>query len=72
MFAEERSEARCDRLFLTFVLARASSSVGRLRPGLPLFVVLIILTLRDPPRPGPAHPREHGDYAAPKSPDPKQ
>ena len=27
----------------------------------------IILTLRDPPRPGPAHPREHGDSAAPKS-----
>ena len=23
----------------------------------------MILTLRDPPRPGPAHPREHGDSA---------
>ena len=32
----------------------------------------VILTLRDPPRPGPAHPREHGDSAAPKSLDPKQ
>ena len=32
----------------------------------------IIKTLRDPPRPGPAHPREHGDSAAPKSLDPKQ
>ena len=32
----------------------------------------LILTLRDPPRPGPAHPREHGDSAAPKSLDPKQ
>ena len=29
-------------------------------------------TLRDPPRPGPAHPREHGGSAAPKSLDPKQ
>ena len=34
--------------------------------------VELILTLRDPPRPGPAHPREHGDSAAPKSLDPKQ
>ena len=25
-------------------------------------VVALILTLRDPPRPGPAHPREHGDW----------
>ena len=32
----------------------------------------LILTLRDPPRPGPAHPHEHGDSAAPKSLDPKQ
>ena len=32
----------------------------------------LILTLRDPPRPGPAHPREHGDSAAPKSLDPQQ
>ena len=31
----------------------------------------VILTLRDPPRPGPAHPREHDDSAAPKSLDPK-
>ena len=31
----------------------------------------VFLTLRDPPRPGPAHPREHGDSAAPKSLDPK-
>ena len=30
------------------------------------------VTLRDPPRPGPAHPREHGDSAAPKSLHPKQ
>ena len=34
--------------------------------------IFLILTLRDPPRPGPAHPREHGDSAAPKSLDPKQ
>ena len=33
---------------------------------------VLILTLRDPPRPGPAHPREHGDSAAPKSLDPRQ
>ena len=33
---------------------------------------VLILTLRDPPRPGPAHPREHGDSAAPKSLDPQQ
>ena len=32
----------------------------------------VILTLRDLPRPGPAHPREHGDSATPKSLDPKQ
>ena len=38
-----------------------------------LSVVLpLILTLRDPPRPGPAHPREHGDSAVPKALDPKQ
>ena len=30
------------------------------------------LTLCDPPRPGPAHPHEHGDSAAPQSLDPKQ
>ena len=35
-------------------------------------ILLFVLTLRDPPRPGPAHPREHGDSAAPKSLDPKQ
>ena len=33
---------------------------------------LLILTLRDPPRPGAAHPREHSDSAAPKALDPKQ
>ena len=44
------------------------------RKGLLNRVVLqyLILTLRDPPRPGPAHPREHGDSAAPKSLDTKQ
>ena len=40
--------------------------------GLRVKITRIILTLRDPPRPGPAHPREHGDSAAPKSLDPKQ
>ena len=36
------------------------------------FFYVLILTLRDPPRPGPAHPREHGDSAAPKLLGPKQ
>ena len=40
--------------------------------GVSFFPPFIILALRDPPRPGPAHPRENGDSAARKSLDPKQ
>ena len=50
---------------------------GYAREGFEMFLMFgkggyVILTLRDPPRPGPAHPREHGDSAAPKSLDLKQ
>ena len=53
-----------------------SSARGRMQTPQPwtecLHISALILTLRDPPRPGPAHPREHGDSSAPKSLDPKQ
>ena len=40
--------------------------------GQRLNTAIVILTLRDPPRLGPAHPPEHGNSAALKSLDPKQ
>ena len=39
------------------------TSKGSLFGSLTIAAEFVILTLRDPPRPGPAHPREHGDSA---------